>query len=94
MTVPSNLEADWRECMSAVEKRLAAGAEEYGDASLRAPPAALVGEVIEELEDVIGWSFLARRRMKGIEHIIRQQMTDSDALRFGPIRDNGSETGK
>lgn len=61
-----SIRESWAEFVARVEKRLEAGAKEYGDASLRAPPAKLAGEVEEELLDVMGWGFLLWRRMRVI----------------------------
>lgn len=66
MSVPEGMETQWREFLGCVEKRLEAGAREYGDASLRAPLKALASEVEEELLDVMGWGFLLWVRMQGI----------------------------
>lgn len=64
--LPENLKGPWEDFLSRVEHRLEAGAREYGDASLRAPPGALCREVEEELLDVVGWGFLLWLRMRGI----------------------------
>ncbi|HEX5050428.1 MAG TPA: hypothetical protein VFZ65_01520 [Planctomycetota bacterium] len=38
--------------------RLTAGAREYGDRSFTRPPAELVDELQQELEDVCGWGLI------------------------------------
>lgn len=43
----------------AILARLAAGAAEYGDSSYELSPAEQIGEVKQELEDVIGWLTIA-----------------------------------
>jgi hypothetical protein len=65
--VPPKLRRDWRTFTRAVESRLEAGAREYGDASLRAAPARLAGEIDEELLDVMGWGFLLWRRVRALD---------------------------
>jgi len=50
-----------------VEKRLEAGAREYGDTSFARPPAELVGEVAEELLDVCAWSYILWCRVRVLE---------------------------
>ena len=47
-----------------VRERMEAGARTYGDVSLSAPPAALLTEIQEELEDVCGWSVLLWHRLE------------------------------
>jgi len=49
--------------MLAIEKRLDAGAREYGDKSFSRDPAALLSEIEEELMDVAGWSYVLHRRV-------------------------------
>lgn len=66
MPVPANLRRDWAAFAAGVEARLADGARAYGDRSLRARPAALAGEVEEELLDVAGWSFMLWLRLRGL----------------------------
>lgn len=41
-----------------LRRRLVAGAATYGDMSFHCPPADFVDEVMQELEDVAGWSLL------------------------------------
>lgn len=64
--VPDVLRTAWPAFLAKVERRLEKGAVEYGDASLRAPPAELAREIEEELLDVVGWGFLLWVRMRGI----------------------------
>jgi len=47
----------------AIEKRLDAGAREYGDKSFGRDPAALLSEIEQELMDVCGWSYVLHRRV-------------------------------
>lgn len=66
MPVPANIRSDWNTFTAGVESRLAAGARAYGDRSLSAPPAALAGEVEEELLDVCGWAFVLWLRLRAL----------------------------
>jgi hypothetical protein len=53
--------------LSLVRDRLTVGRREYGDASFERPVAELLGEIEEELLDVVGWSavvFARVQRMK------------------------------
>ena len=47
-----------------VRERMAAGAKVYGDISLTRPRAELVDEIMQELEDVAGWSVLLWHRLE------------------------------
>lgn len=53
-----NLDAALARFVARLRARLAAGAVTYGDRSLTRPAADLVDEVMQELEDVCGWSLL------------------------------------
>lgn len=55
---------EWAEFITAIHARLEAGEREYGDGSFRKGQSKLVGEVLEELEDVCGWSFVLWCRVK------------------------------
>lgn len=69
--VPEEMREQWNEFVFRVECRLRRGAEEYGDASLKAPPAALAREVEEELLDVMGWGFMLWLRMRAIAERVK-----------------------
>lgn len=69
--VPEALREPWEEFRTKVEVRLRQGAEEYGNISLRAPPAALAWEVEEELLDVMGWGFLLWLRMRRVAEAVK-----------------------
>jgi len=47
-----------------VRQRLDAGRAEYGDASFTRPPDELVGEIEEELLDVVGWAAVLFARVQ------------------------------
>lgn len=52
--------------------RLESGAREYGDASFERPATELVDEVMEEIEDICGWSLLLWARLDRLrEHVAR-----------------------
>lgn len=53
-----NIEMDLDRFIRRLRTRLVAGAKTYGDQSFQRPAAELVTEVMEELEDVAGWSLL------------------------------------
>lgn len=75
--VPDSLREPWREFLGKVESRLQQGYEEYGDSSLRAPPAALAGEIEEELLDVMGWGFMLWLRMRSLAaRVARETVSD------------------
>jgi len=59
--------ASWAAFARAVEARLRQGEREYGGASFARPPGELVGEILEELEDVAGWAFVAWCRVRALE---------------------------
>jgi hypothetical protein len=50
--------AAWSTFTAAVAARLEQGREAYGDRSFHREPAALAGEIAEELLDVCAWSFI------------------------------------
>ena len=50
-------------------ERLKAGHKEYGDGSFNKPVTALVDELIEELYDICGWSFVALAHLKDVRHL-------------------------
>lgn len=47
-----------QEFVRRLQRRLARGAEEYGDASLKRPLAETVEEMLQEVEDIAGWAFV------------------------------------
>jgi hypothetical protein len=61
MTGPDDhaaIDADLDRFVVHLRARLEAGAKTYGDSSFRRPASQLVDEVMQELEDVAGWSVL------------------------------------
>ena len=54
----------WPGFESVIKKRLDKGAIEYGHTSLTRPVDEIVGEIEEELLDVIGWAFMAWIKME------------------------------
>jgi hypothetical protein len=61
------LEKEWPGFVAAVRARLEVGAREYGDASLGLAPAELLGEIKQEVLDVMGWGFLLWLKLLSIE---------------------------
>lgn len=55
-----------------VRARLEIGAETYGEVSLTRPPAELLEEVQQELEDVAGWSVLLWHQLDQLRSAMRQ----------------------
>ena len=55
-----------------VRARLATGAKQHGDRSLTRPPAELVSEVMEELEDVTGWSAILWARLERLRNAVER----------------------
>lgn len=63
---------DLQRFVERLRTRLAAGAVTYGNTSFTRPPADLVDEVMQELEDVCGWSLLLWIRLDRLRsHIER-----------------------
>lgn len=51
---------------ASVASRLAQGAKEYGDASFARDPGDLVGELQQELLDVMGWGYILWTRLEAL----------------------------
>jgi hypothetical protein len=60
----------WLEFVAAVERRLEKGAAVYGDRSFDLASPRLLDEVLEELEDVSGWSFVLWCRLRRIRDVL------------------------
>ena len=54
---------DLEDFYNQVVGRMAKGEREYGDKSFSASPAKIALELMEEAEDVAGWSYILWRRM-------------------------------
>ena len=54
----------WPRFEKVLTRRLEAGAREYGDTTFTRPLGEIVGELEEELLDVVGWAFMAWIRME------------------------------
>lgn len=48
------------------------GARDYGERSFTRDPAGLPDEVMQELEDVCGWSFILWCRLRAIEEELKR----------------------
>ena len=56
-----------------VHKRLNSGARSYGDSSLNRELESLLNEVLEEIEDQCGWSFLAWLKVKDLLEKVKRE---------------------
>lgn len=56
----------WPKFVAEVEARLNAGAREYGDKSFSASPVKLIGEIQQEIFDIVGWSFILSCRLQRV----------------------------
>ena len=68
------LDADVARFMDRLRARLAAGAATYGDTSFTRPGAELVDEVMQEIEDVCGWSLLLWIRLDRLRGAVERVM--------------------
>ena len=50
--------SEWPSFVATVEKRLSAGRASYGDSSFTRPNAEILGELMQEAEDLAGWGFV------------------------------------
>lgn len=57
----------WPHFEKTMKKRLQAGHEEYGDDSFNLSPVQLMGEIREELLDIVGWGFLLWVRLTQLQ---------------------------
>ena len=60
----TSLDSSFGRFMDRVRARMEVGSETYGDISLTRPRAELVDEIMQELEDVAGWSVLLWHRVE------------------------------
>jgi len=58
---------DWDAFVASVQKRMEAGAKEYGDQSFFKPAPKLFSEIREEIEDIMGWSYFLWRKCNEAE---------------------------
>lgn len=56
-SLPEEVRADLIEWLTALAKRAVAGHRYYGDKSQYRTAAELIGEQVEEITDVVGWTF-------------------------------------
>ena len=59
--------ANYAKFTQAALKRLKQGEIEYGDESFSASPLLLIGEIEEELLDVVGWTFVLLERLEEVK---------------------------
>jgi hypothetical protein len=70
-------EKDRQEFLAILEARLAQGATEYGNKSFNKGYAELRRELLAELEDIAGWSYILWRKIKvRLEALERQVPPD------------------
>lgn len=66
-------EHEFNDFVYALEARLDAGEQEYGDSSFSKHPLVLVQEIQEELLDVANWAFILYSRMSSIKDELEEQ---------------------
>lgn len=69
------LATQWPQFVAMVEARLEQGVRDYGDKSFAKSPAALIGEIKQELLDVCGWGFILWDRLDRAEHALAAATT-------------------
>ena len=57
-------EAAWEKFKFAMEARFRDGHHRYGDKVFTKDPTELLGEILQEAEDIIGWGFILRVRLQ------------------------------
>ena len=57
----------WPQFEEVMQERLQRGHEEYGDGSFNLSPIELMGEIREELLDIVGWGFLLWVRLTELQ---------------------------
>lgn len=57
----------WEKFTKFVWERLKVGAEEYGDKSFSKNPSVLIGEIKQEVADIMGWGFILWHRLCVLE---------------------------
>jgi hypothetical protein len=64
------MNTDIQQFLSHIKTRLDAGAAAYGDQSFNRPVLNTTEEILQEIEDIAGWSFVlwvqAKRRLAGV----------------------------
>jgi len=72
----SDDDAEVARFLSMVRARLHAGRSEYGDRSFARPVTELIGEIEEELLDVVGWAAVLFAR---VQRLRRSEVTDASS---------------
>ena len=62
----TDIDATFDRFVGSLRSRLASGAATYGETSFQRPARELVDEIMEELEDVCGWSLILWTRLEGL----------------------------
>ena len=68
------LDADLDRFVARLRQRLVRGTATYGDTSFTRPGAELVDEVMQEIEDVCGWSLLLWIRLDRLRGAVERVM--------------------
>lgn len=58
---------NYKEYFDELEKRLRAGAEEYGDTSFEKQNSRLIEEIQQEVLDIAGWSYILWKKLENIK---------------------------
>jgi hypothetical protein len=64
------IEIDWLRFTEEVRNRLLKGEATYGDRSFTLEPSTLVGEIEQELLDVMGWGFILWWRLQRVAKVL------------------------
>ncbi len=69
----------WPDFVKRLEKRLATGHAEYGDESFAREPVDLLNEIIEEVDDIVGWGFVLGCRLQRLKEKVREAGGDDQS---------------
>ena len=62
----------WPSFTDRILKRLERGRVDYGDASFTRPLTQLVGEIQQEVDDIVGWSFITHNKLEEIGRKVKK----------------------
>ena len=68
----TNIDCDLDRFVGQLRARLEAGARAYGNTSFERPIAEVIGEAMEEAEDICGWAFLAWVRLDRLRAVVER----------------------
>ena len=69
-------EEHWGDFVEGMERRLTAGCHEYGDRSFSADPDKLIGEMMQECEDIMGWGYILWCRLHRLKDMVDDSSPD------------------